>query len=227
MGGLDARWLLAYGQTRARVVSLTTIATPHHGTSLGTLAYHLRDVLQPAGETLEITADVLSGFERAALRVLNILPWQPFTLAKSNLGFLRHFLATLANSSPEERERALSALTFASAQALTTTLQQAGEPFNGVRYFAYGGDTRQIGTLLSPSRDFIRLCGRPEERSGNDGAVSVWSAHFPWDAEGRFFETVPYDHFEVLNWPIPSLPSPDLPQGLQEFYGGIMNRILA
>ena len=130
-------------------------------------------------------------------------------------------------SSPTERERALSALTLEGAQALTTTLRQAGEPFNGVRYFAYGGDTRKFGTLLSPSRNFIRLCGRPEERSGNDGAVSVWSAHFPWDAEGRFFEMVPYDHFEVLNWPIPSLASPHLPPALEAFYHGIMHHILA
>ena len=45
MGGLDGRWVIAEGSLSDRIDSLITIATPHRGTSLGNVAYALRDVI--------------------------------------------------------------------------------------------------------------------------------------------------------------------------------------
>ncbi len=42
MAGLDARWVITQNGMADRIASLTTIATPHRGTTLGNIAYHLR-----------------------------------------------------------------------------------------------------------------------------------------------------------------------------------------
>jgi hypothetical protein len=72
-----------------------------------------------------------------------------------------------------------------------------------------------------------------ERRSGNDGASSVWSAHYPWDkydqldAMSGYVQTVSFDHYEQVNWNVPDLPSTDsLPTGLQALYRNLLQDIL-
>ena len=68
-----------------------------------------------------------------------------------------------------------------------------------------------------------------EKREGNDGTASVWSARFPWDAEGRNYkETMPFDHFMQINWNIPE-PRPgisSMPDGLKACERNIVDDIL-
>src|SRR3982751_5615093 len=52
MGGLDARWAVAKGGLADRTASVTTIGTPHHGTTVANIASPLMPILHPAGKVL-------------------------------------------------------------------------------------------------------------------------------------------------------------------------------
>ena len=72
-----------------------------------------------------------------------------------------------------------------------------------------------------------------EKQTGNDGAVSVWSSHYPWDDKPHedrtdyYQGTVPFDHFMQINWRIPDRrPSDAMEPALQDVYRDIMKSIL-
>jgi triacylglycerol lipase len=71
MGGLDARYAVARLGLAERVASLTTIATPHHGTPLASLGITLLRGLRPVFETFvdfegfhDVTAERMTAFNR-------------------------------------------------------------------------------------------------------------------------------------------------------------------
>jgi pimeloyl-ACP methyl ester carboxylesterase len=236
MGGLDSRWVIAEGGLADSVASLTTIATPHRGTTLGDLAYDELPILMPAGEFL----GALYKIRRRIWRAL------PFTRAADpdHLVFFNQMLIGF-DSTPDRLYAGVRALTLEGAADLNRGLAEKERSIlartdKPVRYFAYGGipDGDQV-PLLRPTRRFIDVLGTQEERKwgdpkenkpGNDGAVSVWSAHFPWDNEGRYYvKTVPYDHFAQINWRIPEDRKPDqqeMSEGLKAVYREIMDNIL-
>src|SRR5437660_7363437 len=45
MAGLDARWVITQNGMADRIASLTTIATPHRGTTVGNIAFRLRGLI--------------------------------------------------------------------------------------------------------------------------------------------------------------------------------------
>ena len=108
-----------------------------------------------------------------------------------------------------------------------------------MKYFAYGG--RTVGAqvlLLKPTHAYIEKLGTEQEKRwgdpkenqpGNDGAVSVWSAHYPWDDEGRnYVRTIPFDHFWQVNWRIPDeIPSrQEMSDDLKAVYREIVDNFL-
>jgi hypothetical protein len=105
-----------------------------------------------------------------------------------------------------------------------------------VIYRAYGGRVARARLpFLRLSHAIIAWFGTSDERrSGNDGASSIWSAHYPWDnddeADGMsaYVETVPFDHYEQVNWNVPDSQSIDsLPSDLQMLYRNILQNILS
>jgi len=71
MGGLDARYAIARLGLADRVASLTTIATPHHGTPLASLGINLLGGLRPLVATFvdldgfhDVTAERMAAFNR-------------------------------------------------------------------------------------------------------------------------------------------------------------------
>jgi len=236
MGGLDSRWVVAEGGMADAVASLTTIATPHRGTTLGDLAYDELPILIPAGGFL----DTLYKIRRSIWRAL------PFTRSadQDHLAFFNQMLIGF-DSTPEQLSAGVRALTLEGADEFNRGLAEKERSIlarkdKPVKYLAYGGipDGDQV-PLLKPTRRFIELLGTQEEKKwgdpkenkpGNDGAVSVWSAHFPWDSEGRYYaKTIPYDHFAQVNWRIPENRKPgeqEMSEGLKAVYREIMDNIL-
>lgn len=229
MGGLDARWVLTQPGMADKIASLTTIATPHQGTTLGNIAYDFRTLIRPIGDVLESFAE-LKGTLRRLLhqRGLDV---------DDTLEFYHHLLANVVqNSTPEAMERGLRALTLQGATEFNERLAPSEQTIRNrtkhqVAYFAYGGVlSTDVVPLLKPANDVMRLLATHREKEiGNDGAVSVWSAHFPWDDAGHdYVETLPYDHFSQINWRIPDTrPSDEMPADLQAVYRNMMNRILS
>lgn len=230
MGGLDARWVIAKGGMADRVGSLTTIATPHRGTSLGDLAYRLRDPVRGVGRLLDTIGDLRREFSELLAR---------FGLpnGEDKLVFYHRLLHNvIERSSPDEMERGLYALTHEGAEQLNKELDAIEREIrsreqNPVAYVAYGGvyGSHPVA-LLKVSWDLMGLTGtQVEKTTGNDGAVSVWSAHYPWDDDGtHYVRTLPFDHFKQINWEIPKRSeNPDMPRELQAVYREIMDRILS
>ncbi len=262
MGGLDARWVIAEGGMAESIRSLTTIATPHQGTTLGNLAHSLYKPIRGFGKGLDSAAD-LGQDVRALLARLGKTIRDP-------LGFYHRLLRNVIEDSTEdEMERGLKALTIEGCEEFNLRLAPREREVRDkqlVRYIAYGGVLqkkplpvkllhgllRMIGKrtekptdpigVLEASHDFMMLnpWTLPQERDkGNDGAVSVWSAHFPWDSapwppkeedeRTRYYAgTVPFDHFRQINWRIPNFRKSQeaIDRDLPPFYMEIMDRIL-
>jgi len=235
MGGLDSRWVLAQDGMADNIASLTTIATPHRGTSLGNLAYDELPILLPVGTFLE----QMYRIRRTIWRLL------PFTQVADPdlLGYFNHMLLGFG-STPEQLYGGIHALTLEGAETFNRELAEKERAIRErttkpVQYFAYGG--RPVGAqvlLLRPTQAFIEAWGTEQEKhwkdpkeqlAGNDGAVSVWSSHYPWDDDGRnYVRTIPFDHFWQVNWRIPDeIPSrKDMGNELKQVYREIIDRIL-
>jgi hypothetical protein len=151
--------------------------------------------------------------------------------------FYYHFLQGY-DSSHEQMKQALYPLTFKGASEFNASLSEQERVVrtraeNPVVYRAYGGRVARARlSFLKPSHMIMAWFGtRGERRSGNDGATSVWSAHYPWendDGMPEYVETLPFDHYEQVNWNVPDRQSIDsLPSGLQVLYRNIMKDILA
>jgi len=230
MGGLDSRWVLAQEGMTEKIASLTTIATPHRGTTLGNEAHLLFPLILQAVSLLDKVAswhtDIVK--ELAGPHV-------------DKLEFFHHLLANIVDSPKDKAEAGLYALTLKGADEFNRQWADAERKIRSwrdkpVAYFAYGGRVHpgQV-PLLKLSHELLQLAGTAEEKeSGNDGAVSVWSAHYPWDDPGPTYEggenyvkTIQFDHFRQVNWEIPD-PRPKAVMGgdLQDVYRGIMENII-
>ncbi len=237
MGGLDARWVIAEGSLTDRIDSLTTIATPHQGTTLGYLAHSLRDAIPLIAADLGNIDDLIQDIGARARDLFSRSPGGRPSLQPAHFECLRHLLNNLVDhSTPAQLERGLYALTLKGAEEFNSKLAATERAIregaaHRVAYFSYGGVmSPESGPLLKPSSDLMSWFGTAQEQQvGNDGAVSVWSAHFPWDETGHhYMETLPYDHFSQINWRIPDTrPSEDMPADLQAVYRNMMNRILS
>lgn len=231
MGGLDARWVIAQEGMAEKIASLTTIATPHRGTTLGDLAYDELPIIMPAMGFL----DTLYKIRRLIWRHL------PFTrMARADqLEFYHHLLSNFTGSSQDQIARGLYALTLDGAAEFNRKYEAAERRVRErtdkpVRYFAYGGRSLPKQTdLLKPSYEIMRTFGTKQEKqcneeSCNDGAVSIWSAHFPWDDAGNdYVKAIPFDHFMQINWRIPDKrPSDEMSNDLKAVYREIMENIL-
>jgi pimeloyl-ACP methyl ester carboxylesterase len=241
MGGLDARWVIAEGmglkptdRMADHIASLTTIATPHRGTTLGNIAFDLRVPIRWIGDILEH----LTARKEALLDVLQEhLGLRERNLSTDHLEFYHHLLRNVVlHSTPKDTERGLHALTLGGANEFNARHAQAeltvrNRRKNRIVYVSYGGVMKKDSVpLLKPSHDIMEWFATPPELAdGNDGAVSVWSAHFPWDGTGQnYVETLPYDHFAQINWRIPdSRPGDSMQPDLQAVYRKMIERILA
>jgi len=222
MGGLDARWAIVQPELKGRIASLTTIAAPHRGTTLGNLAQAEAPLLFRIGGVLDFFYWIWR------------LVWRYFPIRQANpdqIILLGQLLHNLAGSTLGQVQRGLYALTLEGASKFNKQQAQAEEQTRtNVVYFSYGGKAQpgQIG-MLKPSHEILEHFGTAEEKqSGNDGAVSVWSAHYPWDDGGQdYARTIPFDHFMQVNWRIPDpRPKPDMNDDLKAVYRDIMNNIL-
>jgi len=238
MAGLDARWVITQNGIADRIVSLTTIATPHRGTTLGNIAYRLRGLI-PHWRT---GLDQIAGLRQKATGLLATIGLvDPALASKDYLGALHRLLKNvIENSTREQVERGLHALTLQGCQEFNDSLAQQERDIrerksNLVRYFAYGGRLGQEHIpLLKLSHDMLAQWGTLEEKqTGNDGAVSVWSAHYPWDDKpledksDSYQRTVPFDHFMQINWRIPDTRRTDeMEPALQDMYRDIMKNII-
>ena len=228
MGGLDARWVLIQPGMAEMIASLTTIATPHRGTTLGDLAYDELPIIMPAAGFLGRLWD----FRRWIWRHL------PFTRMASDdaLALYHKLLDHLTSTDRDKVEKGLYALTLEGAAAFNQRHKGAEEDIRRrtvkpLAYFAYGGAVRPHQTFpLKVTHDIVALFGTEAEKQyGNDGAVSVWSSHFPWDDDGREYKgTIPFDHFMQINWRIPDLRPGEapMPGELKSLYRELMDNIL-
>ena len=237
MGGLDGRWVIAEGSLTDRIDSLTTIATPHRGTSLGDIAYALRDVIPSVADGLYQLDHALQEIDNKFHDFFGWFAGPRIRITRDHFECIRHLLGNLVeHTSRAELKRGLHDLTLQGVQdfndGLAAAEQQTRSGAGGhITYVAYGGALPSGSqSLLNPSFELIRVFGTPPEKAGNnDGAVSDWSSHFPWDDEGRdYAETIPYDHFGQINWRIPDYRwNDDLEPGLSAIYQGIMDRIVS
>ncbi|MGD9725966.1 MAG: esterase/lipase family protein [Nitrospiraceae bacterium] len=236
MGGLDGRWVIAEGSVTDRIDSLTTIATPHRGTSLGDIAYALRAVIPPVADGFYQLDYALQEIENKFHDFFGWLAGPRIPITRKHFECIRHLLGNLVDhTSRSELERGLRDLTLDGVQQFNADLSEAerrarsgaGRP---IRYVAYGGALPAGSeSALKPSSELIRVFGTQLERAGsNDGAVSDWSSHFPWDDDGReYAETIPYDHFGQINWRIPDFRwNDDMEPALKAIYQSIMDRIV-
>ena len=215
-GGLDARWVITQPGMADKIASLTTIGTAHRGTSFMTLAYRVLPFYYLIGKVLQ------------KLETL-----RRHTVGASD-GFYGQFLQGYDCSLTQLRE-ALYPLTVSGAAEFNRRLNERECTIRSrsqlqVHYFAYGGavDRPETSFLQLPAALTRWFGTRAERDSRNDGACSVWSAHYPWDDKGRdYVTTIPFDHYEQVNWQ-PSLhaDSDSLPPHLQSLYRDIVQHIL-
>ncbi|WP_447978507.1 esterase/lipase family protein [Candidatus Nitrospira bockiana] len=227
MGGLDARWAIAMEGLAGRVASLTTIGTPHRGSSIARFVAPWLPVLHPMGRGLERVYRWLGTLWR---RRADGEPVDPLEFA--------HRLLLGFHVSRDQARRGILALTpeaMARFNAELLEWEREARWTHGVVYVCYGGDMARPrpedaaqSALLAPTHALLNCCGTPEERvSGNDGMVSVWSAHYPWEDDAAYAGTVSLAHFLQINWRFPDRrPTHDLNADLAGLYGGIMDRLL-
>jgi triacylglycerol esterase/lipase EstA (alpha/beta hydrolase family) len=99
MGGLDTRWAITEGRMGDRIASLTTIGTPHRGTTIADLVLRHVKGLKSAVDLVDQLSDLAHNFTR---RIKN----------QDALEFYRHLISNIEQSSPGEIERGLEALTL-------------------------------------------------------------------------------------------------------------------
>jgi hypothetical protein len=220
-GGLDARWVIVQPGMHHKIASLTTIGTAHQGTTFIDWAYAVVPVYSFVGKLLKLIENLK----------------RRLGMPSSELYY--HFLHGYDCSTGQMRQ-ALFPLTHKGAAVFN---QVYAEPerlmrqrnYRSVSYFAYGGRlTRVRIPFLRLSHAIINWFGTSEERrSGNDGATSVWSAHYPWennyqaDGMSASVQTVSFDHYEQVNWKVLNDRSDDsLPHDLQMVYRCILQHIL-
>jgi hypothetical protein len=221
-GGMDARWASVQSCMADKIASLTTIGTAHRGTTFMSWGYALLPLFHFGGKLLKYIEDLK----------------RRFGIRSSE--FYYHFLQGYDCSS-EQMKQALYPLTLKGAREFNSCLAEQERLLrtrsdHPVIYRAYGGRVARAHlSFLKPSHMIMAWFGtREERRSGNDGASSVWSAHYPWDnddeADGMsaYAETVPFDHYEQVNWNVPDWQSIDsLPSDLQVLYRNILQNILS
>jgi hypothetical protein len=204
-----------------KIASLTTIATAHRGTTFMTWAHTLLPVFRLGGK-------LLKGIE-------DLKRW----LGLRSSDFYYHFLQGYDCSS-EQMKQALYPLTLKGAAEFNAALAEQEHllrkrPYHTIMYRAYGGRVARVRLpFLRPSHVIISWFGNSEERRfGNDGAASVWSAHYPWQEDDQpscnaaYIQTVPFDHYEQVNWNMLDRPSIDpLPHGLHVMYDSVVQNIL-
>jgi pimeloyl-ACP methyl ester carboxylesterase len=230
MGGLDARWALAKGGLADRTASLTTIGTPHHGTSVANLAARFMPVLHPAGKAL---AWLYEHAQPLWIRRQGGEPVDPMEFLHRVLDGFR--------VSREQSERAVHDLTIEGMARFNAELAESEYTIRtnrdrAVDYFAYGGDVQEAlpedrlqAALLRPTHGMLKCRGSSGERtSANDGMVSVWSAHLPWDQAGaQYVGTIPFGHFLQVNWRFPDTRQEGtLSDALKSVYRDVMENII-
>jgi hypothetical protein len=221
-GGMDARWVIAQPGMADKIASLTTIGTAHRGTTFMSWAYALLPLFHFGGKLLKLIEELKRRFGRRSSE------------------FYYHFLKGYDCSS-EQMKQALYPLTLKGAAQFNASLAEQERllrtrAYHSVVYRAYGGRVARARLpFLKLSHAILVWFGTSEERfSGNDGATSVWSAHYPWenhyqaDSGSAYVQTVPFDHYEQVNWHVPDWPSIDsLPPGQQVLYRNILKNILS
>jgi hypothetical protein len=218
-GGMDARWVIAQPGMVDKIASLTTIGTAHRGTTFMSWAYALLPLFHFGGRLLKVIEDLK---RRLGVRS-----------SESYYHFLQGY-----DCSSEQMKQALYPLTLKGAAEFNAAFaeqecQLRTRSDHPVIYRAYGGRVARVGLpFLKISHAIINWFGVSDERrSGNDGASSAWSAHYPWendDGMSEYVETVPFDHYEQVNWNVPDWQSIDsLPGGLQVLYRNILQNILS
>lgn len=240
MGGLNARWVIAAGGMDTYVASLTTIGTPHQGTTLGDLANDELPLLLKAAEFLDLVYKIRRWIWRHLpfTRKADDKTWAFFESLIKGLGEVY---------TPQQVRDGVYALTLAGAKELKESLKEKERAIrarkdNPVKYFAYGGipspDSDQSSLLVWTrlliedwgTKDETKWGDPKEKKPGNDGAVSVWSAHYPWDDEGHdYVETTSFDHLYQINWEIPDhrgSSEREMSEDLKKFYREIMDNIL-
>jgi triacylglycerol esterase/lipase EstA (alpha/beta hydrolase family) len=219
-GGLDGRWLIAQPGMADKIASLTTIGTAHRGTTFMNLTYALLPLFRFSGKLLKL---------RETLKR---------RLGMRSSEFYYHFLQSY-DCSAEQMRQAFYPLTIKGAADFNDAYAECERAIrqriaHRVTYRAYAGHVSHVRMpFLRLSHSIIAWLGTSEERrSGNDGASSVWSAHYPWEADHQpdgmdpYIRNVPFDHYEQVNWAMPgdSLDNP-LPSGLQAMYREIIQHI--
>ena len=221
-GGTDARWVIVQPGMADKIASLTTIATAHRGTTFMTWAHTLLPVFLLGGK-------LLKGIE-------DLKRW----IGLRSSEFYYHFLQGYDCSS-EQMKQALYPLTLKGAAEVNAALAEQEHllrkrPYHTIMYRAYGGRVARVRLpFLKPSHVIISWFGNSEERRfGNDGATSVWSTHYPWEDDSQadgmsgYVQTIPFDHYEQVNWNVPDRTSThSLPTDLQVLYRNILRDILA
>jgi hypothetical protein len=221
-GGLDARWVIAQPGMADKIVSLTTIGTAHRGTTFMSTAYTLLPVFRLGGKLLKTIENLK--------RRLGLRPSE----------FYHHFLQGYDCSS-EQMKQALYPLTLKGAREFNASLVEQERVLrtrsqNPIVYRAYGGRVARVRLpFLILSHLIISWFGTSDERrSGNDGAASVWSAHYPWDkndqsdAMSGYVQTVPFDHYQQVNWDTNDrLSSDSLSPELQRLYRHVLEDVLS
>ncbi len=186
--------------------------------------------------------DQIAGLRQKATALLaGIGLVDPALVTKDQLAALHLLLKNvIENSTREQVKHGLHALTLQGCQEFNDSLAQQERDIRGrnpkpVRYFAYGGRLGQEHiALLKFSHDMLAQWGTADEKqTGNDGAVSVWSSHYPWDDKPHeertdyYQDTVSFDHFMQINWRIPDRrPTDAMEQALQDVYRDIMKNII-
>lgn len=220
-GGMDARWVIAQPGMADKIASLTTIGTAHRGTMFMNLSYALLPLFKGGGKLLKLIEDLK---RRLGMR---------------SSEFYYHFLHGYDCSS-EQMRQAFYPLTLKGAAEFNEThaererllRQRTHRP---IAYFAYGGRVARVRMpFLRLSHLIIAWFGTSEERSsGNDGATSIWSSHYPWEKDQQtagmdaYIRAVPFDHYEQINWEAHChRPNSALSPQLEELYRNIIQQIL-
>ncbi len=180
MGGLDARYMISpQGMNKAeRVLSLTTLCTPHRGTPVADAIIHASEIFSP--EDIKHMIEKLPALYKIEKKIINALK------AKGELvQFLLEFFSI--------GEKGIKNL----APAYLATFNKEIMDAPGVQYFSYAGVTGPgeqdylpvlfflPWAIIFKNKDTI-IGGR------NDGFVAVESAKW-----GTYKGELPADHFKI------------------------------
>lgn len=174
MGGLDARWMIAKLGYAAKVCSLTTIGTPHHGSPVADWCVANRNTPRR----------IIDWLQRRGLDARGL-----------------YDLTTMVSATRNEELAPL-------------------EAENGVIYRTWGGQAKYWPMFAWLKPKYLLLKHVYDEPL-NDGLVPLRSAR--WKHE-YYQGSVPWDHFNLLGWWIPSrMVAGDFSpwrfeRGVREFY---------